>query len=1144
MKEIDELKKPELSRDDVLYYYPDELNELEDGDNIEEDYEFERRIGKDNQVSVDMYENLVGQFAVLNEEFSKYKKSEDLIHLYSASGSYRDKNNKEKRTVVFAPRMNARSEQVVLMDADSKSVKSMVDAHKDLLKIIDDMEEAYPKEQFPVHNRILEFEKRHALFLNDPEAADLLAGCPEYNLSFQKTMAYLPKCMFKNPKGVPKYIQNMDKWTEFHQNHVFIDQAEENQEFFLNSYIPYAKKMKAGTLTAEDSIKYNEAYAEHMLKQKQYFDEIKAYDLESPEFKDNYVQDNRDEFNRQWRGPGFADRMLYDIETSFDLMDKGWPAADMVLLRELKMARARIIVIADNDEKIYSPEEVRMAKEIRKSMEPAYSNIMGKELLSPEDRRERLKAIEEPIKKYAALYQNYNKRTIGNDYTEVGDTSISWLLSDAIGRKVFRIEVGKDKQNMADAKTTIGDCLKNVIAEYADSVPKAEKEQKLNQKLINDFRNYGTAEVFEEALSMAGEDTRIVIGPQASTEHKLQTVIDEKKFKVLRDEVKELASETEKMYKDFGDDEIGLEMKEFVKAKTTNVVNHVLSGYNDIYLQAKTPFVVGLNVILPQIPASNVDNYLRDRFTKWEDRFPIHRLYVQCRKQLNTFADYYEEKELSDGVLSPEREEYYRQLIYDQTIVASALYNKVMATIENPKLYTELVKDKVLQDEPSCIHPLTARGTATLKTSLEGYKIALENGWTLEDAALIATFGQAIYAEEKRAGYSVSTTLEGLEKYAEPKYESPEKQQFVERMKAVYEDIKEHPLKSPADRDKYIKQMDALIKEGETKKYLSSKQKSKGKEFYTNQSYVNYYKHLKFNNYEHNIKIGKGEALAFHAKPLEKGTEREITAVLSDFTAARTDMWFSSESKKHENLRKACENLQKFIKVNPDKGQKLQEAQAVMDYAAEYLSQLDNVRYNADIYVDARNSASSEGGKTRLNGAITISSFVDTERDSVLREVNKKTGKDFKNVEELRLFMASDKKSKAFEELSRMEEMPTDEAGKKKLASLVADVLVYKFATAAGNGEKAFHNMGVDLMKKEILKNSDFKSLMKSFHNDRNMTPGDLANEINNGNILTRINSTKKKVKNMNDKAVAKENKKKEAIDKYKSKADGPKPKA
>ena len=67
-------------------------------------------------------------------------------------------------------------------------------------------------------------------------------------------------------------------------------------------------------------------------------------------------------------------------------------------------------------------------------------------------------------------------------------------------------------------------------------------------------------------------------------------------------------------------------------------------------------------------------------------------------------------------------------------------------------------------------------------------------------------------------------------------------------------------------------------------------------------------------------------------------------------------------------------------------------------------------------------------------------------------------------------------------------------------------------------GEKVFNEMGAEMMKSEILKDSDFQKLMTNYGKDRYMNPAKLAQELRGDGVIRQLKSINNQMKKTSEK--------------------------
>ena len=1081
-------------------------------------YQHKKLVDMNTTVPFKLYENMSKSLFALDQVFPD--SSDDIIMMGGEFNQNMTLTSRKRSTTVYQPNINQLND-IVYLFTDPEIVKTMKDYHKRYDEHLDKIAEKYPPETHPLEARILKVAKNNSEIMKDPDVYELTSGFSEYTITYKTSVMDMPSPAFvimENDKK--KTVIDIPRYKRFMENHVFLDQLEDKQNFFINEYIPYAKKMKAGTLTSEDAERYNVAYANHMVKQKRYFEEIISYNPKNdPDIAANKVCRDNGQFVQNWTGPRFGKMVLETVNQNIRLMDNGWPAADITFLNQLQGMKKKVDAIASEKGKAYTEAEKKAAKDLKKKMKSAYESIMNEKVTSPEDRMSKLENIGESVKDYSKLITGYRVRKNNKkNLITIGEESLNWLYDEAKGRKVFRAEVGKNKDFDNHIKNSTYEETNRFDMQVQGFLREADKEAYTNSQLHSDIIEYDREEdnhdLYDEAFKKPDESDRELNIPLGNAVQ-VQIVRDKKAYNKIKNKYIELADFTDnKTDKYVENDNIGMEMKEFVKARISSRLRRAAKGQSNLALVNKTPLGHGIRAVTDAILLKFEDDHLRNNMKKWQSKFPVYRLSIEGEKQLQTFADYYDEKEKAGGVLNPEREQFYRQKIYDQTVSMIPMMNKVFASVENKKIHDQLQQDEVIMDDQFCIHPAAQRGAKTLYSSLNAYKTGLENGWSMDDIPYIAVFNMLIEEKNVQTTVGYTTELEGYENREPLQYGSDAEKEFFERMRALSNEIKEKPIKSAKDRDKFIDKMNSLVEEGINNHYHSTG------------SIARYYQQLKLRQFDRSLNIGMGREVPFYENPVLVGDDRRLAPIMSDLTAARTDKWWSKESTVHENLRKAAEGLQKFMKENPAPGADA-DKKTLMEYSTQYLAKLDAVQHFSKLYQEAREGASTEGGKDRLRGARDIYSFAEREKVELLERMKTKT-KEFETINDLRKAAITEKMTSAIQKLANMNAMPLTDGGKRKMADWAADIMTGRFALSKTSGSQAVNDMGTELMRSSIKNNSDFKKIIKSYLNDKTMTPAKLVEELTGDGILRHLKESASNFKKFEGKLKERQDKLKE----------------
>ena len=601
------------------------------------------------------------------------------------------------------------------------------------------------------------------------------------------------------------------------------------------------------------------------------------------------------------------------------------------------------------------------------------------------------------------------------------------------------------------------------------------------------------------------------VDPSGNTRKPLH-LKSQKAYKEFKKKLNESADEIDNMIAGYQqDDALGKKSKEVLKTVTSDNLRNVSKGYSQNALGYRTPLsqvVKSYNAVFC-FPIEG--DTLRNNIKKYHKEFPIYDLTIEAGKLRNTLVDYYADKDKHGGALNADKENKYRQAIYDNVVVVEDYMNKVIAYSENKNVDQKLKDDGVLDasEEVFNIHPASERGLSYSIYGLQAYKAGLENGWALDDIPLLATFHIIAENEANKLNGGPFKSVEAFEASKnKDKDINPEKRAFISGMKDLYDELKTKKLANEFDRKQAIDKMKDMVNRGLAKGFLLDN--TKDIVMPTNE--VAYFDQFYTQQSTREQKIAKGLEPAICPPVVAKGNSklRRMSATLN---TKRTDGWWKSESTKHKNLKNAVTELELFCENNkaPGENASLEEQEK---YYEQYLGKLDKVQHFAKIYMDKRMGASSTGGKERLKGATDISNYVDSERERVVENLAKNSDI---SVNEMRALLVKKKVAADSNKIASMKAMPTDKEGLRQISEMAAEMMMGRLIESKA-GEKVFNEMGADLMKSEIMKNTDFQKMMKSYYKDRYMTPAKLVQELKGDGAIRQIKSVNNQVKKTSEK--------------------------
>ena len=212
-----------------------------------------------------------------------------------------------------------------------------------LSKMMDDFEEmtgkmlqAYPDEN-SIQHKLAKTYQNHVRICKRADYADLRDSDNSYFQALTASIVDFPLpyvYVNKNTK-----IVNAEYYNKFMKNHAFIDQLIEEQEFFMNDYMPYYEKKKAGTLTDKEKETFTESYIRHLKKRRDLMEEIKSYKLEELSQLGIHPfingETGQTALEMDWQGVRYGGQVCNICEMELKLLENGWPIEDMELFRSI-----------------------------------------------------------------------------------------------------------------------------------------------------------------------------------------------------------------------------------------------------------------------------------------------------------------------------------------------------------------------------------------------------------------------------------------------------------------------------------------------------------------------------------------------------------------------------------------------------------------------------------------------------------------------------------------------------------------------------------------------------------------------------------------------------------------------------------------
>ena len=700
---------------------------------------------------------------------------------------------------------------------------------------------------------------------------------------------------------------------------------------------------------------------------------------------------------------------------------------------------------------------------------------------------------------------------------------------NAVNNEANVIETLKQKEN--SAKTSMSNELLG-ISSLIDALPEGQYQTRFeNDSAIKRLN------VVEDSLANEALDFTVHTSTFTDTTGNPKSgvkVKDENKLKKYRSKLLEAADHIDDIFLDYAKShptELKPSGLEFLKLLTSHKLRrNANTGYPSDAISYKSPLGDTVLSLAACISTKVEGGRLQKNIDKWGEKFPLYDYVKAGEQQSDVLIEYWTEKEKSNGVLSPEREEFYRQKLYDSTIDVIIPFQKMMAAVEDEKVHNQLKSDCVFDEgnDPFHIHPASARGIKTTAASLEAYKKGLEMGWGIDDIAILAAFRSII------EGYEADSLGDGADRYDKfkpsengPQFFNDKVQDYAQDLRLKYNEIISSPLKDANDRNKKLQDMNDLI------------QKGKRENLFKNHSGVDLSQYNYFDNLyaqralrdpliaNNSLSAGFKQIDPFKTNKLttyEKG--KKIDSILTQINARRTDKWWASESDLHTKLRESANNLRakqmdySFNVIEKQNNNPRQDnavaRNTFMEKGYQLLNALDEVNYYSSRYMSKRAKASTLGGITRKEGAERIQAYTIDEKKALMEQA-KKYGISVKNIDELRTKMTAHHINTSKMALNLLKNPPKNADEKNKITNLCADIVVDRFIRKNNlHGEAIVQGRGFESLKKKLLKNSEFKKQMNDYLSQPNVT-GKRMCEIatNNKDLLARIPSFDKEMKSI-----------------------------
>lgn len=736
-------------------------------------------------------------------------------------------------------------------------------------------------------------------------------------------------------------------------------------------------------------------------------------------------------------------------------------------------------------------------------------------------------ALEKIQKKHDTLAEKVQKLT--EELKDLPDAEMPLVynpFNPGVNKKQKEISLDTSKKELEEAET-----------ELAKAKEEAEKAKENSQKAQKDY------------------DDRIA-------ELDAQIANFQKRYDVMKEQIEQDVTPE-------GYEKIKTKTMNLLKAAGPNRIRRAADGYSPDYMSTKTPFIYGSQAFGPVLDLSREKSITAKVALCSRNDFPLYDAVIVEDAVEQTLVDYWKEKDGTKAPLNPQKEERYRRRLYDQVSQLDGYLTEIYKTLDDPEKNRQLwdmqISDK--GNEPWHMHQDSVRGSLGLKSATEAYMTGLEHNWHIDDLGVLANFNFIRRNERNRTLHSQATNQKNLDKYEKPKYKDAGHEKWLNEMDQLWEKVQSTPVTSAEQRKELLEEVHRKIRQGYIKDYVNPVDAKGFHQTYAacrkrdllierglEPAYVET-KNLTMSDKgkerlneikefrEGDLKLGSDKALGRKSDTLENDalesratveekagpskrstvqsggetvqTDWEFEKTFEKFNTKRSKIFLGRESTEHENLRAAAEKMRDVrAKIGyPMKPEKL----------PEYLNVLDEVAYRSSQYQKSHANPNTPAGKDRLKGAVEFESMAKEELLRVKNAMNKSLGTNH-DLSTLRTMVAKVQGTKAEEKISELMsgENPLEDKTKEQIrehaATIMAAAVSNSSVEASRNG---FQTMGMNAVKKSILKNKEFASVMQDYFIKPGMTAKKMIGELKNGKAIQKMTKLRKNL-DINDKDIQK----------------------
>ena len=307
--------------------------------------------------------------------------------------------------------------------------------------------------------RLVNILKRNRDILVGGELEKICQIDPEFLNAFEATGATFPYNMFIQKDG--SYAPDDAKYEALMRKLPMLDMLEERQKFLLEVYLPYIENRDSRELSDEDVAVFNRKFAEFQENQIKYVNRLKNAsqdELNTLNELKAFHGSMKQNFHENWCGGRYGNRVISYANKSLSLVERGWPAEDLVFYDYLRDMAGKLKEIKDAENSTEA--DKRHAQNILKDMQDSFNRMSKGYLTSDTMRDSILDKLAAPIQDFMSwkganhLVGKYyqaaaNRKTTAANLGRYTRTTTSEIEVNGVGHKVHS-PAGMNLKQLAD----------------------------------------------------------------------------------------------------------------------------------------------------------------------------------------------------------------------------------------------------------------------------------------------------------------------------------------------------------------------------------------------------------------------------------------------------------------------------------------------------------------------------------------------------------------------------------------------------------------------------------------------------------------------------------------------------------------------